>query len=101
MKKKKEIAKIMAEKCGINLGLSEEMITAVFETVGSILDAGEDVYIFGFGIFKHDVHKAKRLRHPKTGEMMTIPEKTVLNFRRSINKKADEEDGDNNEVEDE
>ena len=38
------------------------------------------VYIYGLGKFEHVVHKAKRVRHPSTGEMMTMPERVSIKF---------------------
>ena len=38
------------------------------------------VYIYGLGKFEHVHHKAKRVRHPSTGEIITMPERVSVRF---------------------
>lgn len=89
--KKKEFAKGFAEKHEITQDEARNICYAVFEYLGEMLDRGEDVYIHRLGTFKHEVRKAKNVRHPKTGEMTMIPERTVITFKRTVSKFDEEE----------
>lgn len=87
---RKEFAKKFAERYNTTQMLAFDMCEAVFETLGHLLDVGEDVYIYGFGTFKHEVRKPKVVRHPKSGELMTIPEKHIISFKRATSSKEQE-----------
>lgn len=89
---RKAFARIFADKYDITQDLAKQMCYSVFETLNEQLLQGEDVYIFNFGTFKHKTKKAKTVRHPKTGELMVIPEKTVITFVKSNNKSDDDEE---------
>lgn len=89
---RKEFAKILADKYDIAQALACDMCDAVFNTLSEELDKGEDVYIYNLGTFKQNLKKAKNVRHPITGEMMTIPERKVVSFKRAQNKREQNED---------
>lgn len=80
----KQFSRDYAEKYGLTYKASETLIESVFEYMGSVLfEQGEDIVIRRFGTFKHKKMSPKRVRHPGTGEMMTMPERNVLQFKRS------------------
>lgn len=84
---KKEFAKIVADKFSIAQYEALDTVDAVFETLNEVLDKyDEDVYICGFGTFKHKIRKEKQVRHPGTGEMTFVPERKVVVFERSKSK---------------
>lgn len=59
--------------------LTGEMINLIRETVLT----GEKVAINGLGTFNQAIRQARNGRNPKTGEPLTIPEKTVIRFNAS------------------
>ena len=92
---RKEFVKIVAKKYDTTQDFAKQICAAVFDTLNEQLDNGNDVYIYGFGSFKHETRKGKQLRHPKTGELMLIPEKDVISFKRSVSTvEKDNEDDD-------
>ena len=45
--------------------------------------AGERVILRGFGTFKEVTKKARKAKNPKTGEIVDVPERTVIHFKPS------------------
>lgn len=86
---RKEFARVFARKYDITNDLAKEMCFSVFETLKEQIDNGEDIYIYGFGTLKHKIRKSKILKHPKTGEFITVPEKTIVVFSETNSKKTD------------
>lgn len=87
---KREFVRTFAEKYDVSLDTAKELCTAVFSALKDELDKGEKVQIYNFGVFKSKTYKAKNVRHPKTGEIMTIPERTVITFKQSVSTKDEE-----------
>lgn len=90
--KKKDFAKVLAKKFDIAQDYALDITEAVFETLSETLDSGEDVYFYGFGTFKHETRKSKIVRHPKTGELMEIPSKEIIVFKRTVSNKDNSSD---------
>tara|TARA_B100000886_G_scaffold205546_1_gene141948 strand:+ start:2478 stop:2765 length:288 start_codon:yes stop_codon:yes gene_type:complete len=53
------------------------------EEIKTALKNNERVEIRGWGIFYHKIQKKRNSRNPKTGEIILIPEKKVINFKMS------------------
>lgn len=88
-----DFIKLFATKFEIPQTMAKEMCFAVFETLSEQLDASdENIHIHGLGTFKHEKRKSKVLRHPKTGELMTIPERNIITFKRAETKKSELEE---------
>jgi DNA-binding protein HU-beta len=56
----------------------ERQVKAVFAAIKA---SKERITIKGFGSFETKTRAARKGRNPKTGEELTIPEKTVLTFK--------------------
>jgi DNA-binding protein HU-beta len=71
---------------------ASKAIDAVFSTIESALQKGEDFSLVGFGSFKVIKRKKRKGRNPQTGEEIIIPAKKVVKFipgkklKESINK---------------
>lgn len=87
---RKEFIKIVAKRYDTTQDFAKQICDAVFDTLNVQLNEGKDVYIYGFGTFKHDIRKGKQLRHPKTGELMTIPDKDIVVFKRTSSAGSEE-----------
>lgn len=88
-----DFIKLFAKKFEIPQTMAKEMCFAVFETLSEQLDAtNENIHIYGLGTFKHEKRKSKVLRHPKTGELMTIPERDIITFKRAEIKETEEDE---------
>lgn len=96
-----DFIKLFAKKFEIPQTMAKEMCFAVFETLSEQLDnSNENIHIYGLGTFKHEKRKSKVLRHPKTGELMTIPERDIITFKRAELKAQDESEDEEGEEED-
>jgi len=80
---RKELIKKIAKKYEVSQEFAMQMCDAVFGTINEELNSGQDVYIYGFGHFKHKTFKGKKFRHPKTKELMIGEERTDVVFKRS------------------
>lgn len=60
---------------------AEAALNAVIESIAESLAKGEAVSLVGFGTFNTAKRPPKVGRNPKTGDQMTIPEKTVVKFK--------------------
>lgn len=96
-----DFVKLFAKKFEIPQTMAREMCYAVFETLSEQLDEStENIHIYGLGTFKHEKRKGKVLRHPKTGELMTIPERDIITFKRAEIKPQEEGEDEEEEEED-
>lgn len=59
----------------------EDMLTALQRTVAREVCSGGYVPLPGIGVLEVKERKARQGRHPRTGEMLTIPACTVVRLR--------------------
>lgn len=92
MIKTSDLYRKYAKTYGVSIKYSESIIDSVFDLLAELIyDNKEDVQIRKFGAFKHKKFKAKVVRHPTTGELITTPEHYVVRFIQSEGtKNADE-----------
>ncbi len=58
------------------------LIKLCTQTISEMIIAGNSIELRDFGVFELRVRKAKtKARNPKTGEVVTVPEHTVVAFR--------------------
>ena len=62
---------------------SGEIIKFILSRVTNDLKKGERVYFRDFGSFVKEKRKSKKVRHPKTGKIITIPERITVDFNPS------------------
>lgn len=80
----KEFSRKYAETYGISYKHATTICQTVFELLGeTIYDNKEDVVIYGFGSFRHKKTAPKRVKHPTTGEMITMPARDMIKFNPS------------------
>jgi len=60
-----------------------EIIKFILSGITEDLKKGERAYFRGFGSFDKEKRKSKKVRHPKTGKIITIPERTTVAFNPS------------------
>ncbi|MBN1593036.1 MAG: HU family DNA-binding protein [Candidatus Coatesbacteria bacterium] len=68
---------------GLSLNESHALVDAILDAVQEGLDADGRVKIRGFGTFEVVRREARTSRHPKTGELLQIPESNTVRFRPS------------------
>ena len=70
-----EVAKVLKTKKDAQIAVDK-----VFLTIKNALKKGDVVRLVGFGTFKVDKRKARKGRHPRTGEPIKIKAKKVPKF---------------------
>ena len=65
---------------GVTLTEVEEVINTALDTVVFFLKCDEDVKLTGFGKFERHVQREVSRRNPRTGDMIDVPEKSVVRF---------------------
>jgi nucleoid DNA-binding protein len=69
----KDLAEVIAERCGITVKQKAQEITQeVFDKIIAQLNAGNKVYVSGFGEFSFLDKPARKARNPKTGEQVDV-----------------------------
>jgi integration host factor subunit alpha len=87
---KQEIANAVYSACPrISRRQSKELIDAVLEEIVSVLVAGEDVKLRGFGNFAVCQKRERPGRNPKTGVEAPITARRVVTFKGSETLKAE------------
>ncbi|MFH1691841.1 MAG: HU family DNA-binding protein [Candidatus Omnitrophota bacterium] len=62
---------------------SEEIIKFILSHITEDLKKGNRVYFRGFGSFEKEKRESKKVRHPETGKIITIPKRTTVDFNPS------------------
>ena len=75
-----ELVKEIAGKANISQKVAAEALTATINAIVNAVANGDKVALIGFGTFEARKRAARTGRNPQTGEVMSIPEKTVPAF---------------------
>jgi DNA-binding protein HU-beta len=77
---KDELAKLVAERAGLEAGQAKSALDATIAEITAQLAAGNEVKFTGFGKFSTAARPAREGRNPRTGESMQIAAKTAAKF---------------------
>ena len=66
---------------GLSQGMAEQAVEKILTSITESLARGEDVNIYGFGNFEVRDRKARKGRHPRTGENVMIPDRKEVRFK--------------------
>jgi nucleoid DNA-binding protein len=75
-----ELTRAIAKKFFLTLRESREVIDFIISKIIDSLSQSKRSYFRGFGSFTKKKYKSKKVRHPKTGKLITIPERTTVDF---------------------
>lgn len=79
---KAELIRFVAAESKITQAQAEEVLVVVAKAMTKDLSSGEGRFILpGCGIFKITTRKAYEGIHPKTRELIDVPEKTTVKFK--------------------
>lgn len=78
-----ELTTAIAQRFFLTKTESKEIIKFIFAKISEDLKKGERFYLRGFGSFTKEKRSSRKVRHPKTGEIITIPERTTIDFNPS------------------
>eukprot|EP00493_Phyllostaurus_siculus_P003781 UN03796 len=75
-----ELEDAISSRTGVTTEQARNSLEAMLETIIEAVAEGDKVSLIGFGSFETRIRKARTGRHPKTGEVMRIPEAKVPAF---------------------
>lgn len=75
-----DLTRAIAKRFFLTQTESQEIIELILEEITQSLRVGERAYLRGFGSFTKKTRSAKRVRHPKTGQIITIPKRVTVDF---------------------
>lgn len=78
-----QLAKAVATRFLLPEGQARELLAFALETMAGNLRAGRRVYFRDFGAFVKRIRPDRRVRHPRTGEIILIPGGPAVRFSAS------------------
>ena len=78
---KSELIEKLAEKSGINVIQSEEVVNLIYRKMRDTMVAGGRIEIRGFGSFVVKTYESYQGRNPKTGDKIDVPPKKLPFFK--------------------
>jgi DNA-binding protein HU-beta len=78
---KKELITRISKATGLNLKQSSGALDAVFDSIKVTLKRGKKITVPGFGTFYMAKRKARKGRHPRTGELIKIAASKLPKFK--------------------
>jgi DNA-binding protein HU-beta len=77
---KEELVTAVASKTQLSKKVSEDIISAMVDTITETLEAGDKVTLVGFGTFQVKERAARTGRNPRTGGVLEIPARRTPAF---------------------
>jgi nucleoid DNA-binding protein len=92
---KKEIVKKISEQSGITVLLALEAVQMVFDGITETLVEEGRIELRNFGVFEVKRRRARQARNPRTGETISVPERSVVTFKpgREMEQRLNQSDG--------
>jgi len=78
-----DLANAIAKRFFLTKTESREIIKFILDKITDDLKKGERFYLRGFGSFVKEKRFSKKVRHPKTGKIITIPARITIDFNPS------------------
>jgi integration host factor subunit beta len=78
-----QLAKALADRFRLPEAEAKKLLTFALQEVAGSLKAGRRAYLRGFGAFAKVVRPGRKVRHPRTGEIIWIPPRPDIDFRAS------------------
>jgi len=78
---KKEIAKKISEQFGITVLVALEAVQMVFDGILETLVEEGRIELRNFGVFEVKRRRARKAHNPRTGEIVSVPERSVVTFK--------------------
>ena len=78
-----ELALAISKRFFLTQVESNEIIKFILSRITEDLKKDERVYFRGFGSFDKEQRQSKKVRHPETGKIITIPKRTTVDFNPS------------------
>ncbi len=78
---KKDLAKKIAEKLGVNQLLALEIVQMTFDGITETLVKEGRIELRNFGVFEVKQRRPRSARNPRTGEKVMVPQRLVVTFK--------------------
>lgn len=78
-----ELTNAIAKRFFLTKTESREIIKFILDKITNDLKTGERFYLRGFGSFVKEKRASKKVRHPETGKIITIPARITIDFNPS------------------
>ncbi|MBM4032544.1 MAG: integration host factor subunit beta [Planctomycetes bacterium] len=78
---KKELTNVVADKLKLRQMLVREVVQTFLDACIDELARGKRLEFRDFGVFECVSRAARKARNPKTGEIVEVPPKTVVDFK--------------------
>jgi len=78
-----ELTLAIAKRFFLTQAESQEIIKFIQADITRDLKKGERISLRGFGSFTKEKRSSRKVRHPKTGKIITIPERITVAFNPS------------------
>ena len=78
---KSELVEAVSEKCDISKNQAALVVNCLFDTMLAALERSEGIELRGFGTFTVRKYNAYKGRNPKSGKVVSVPEKRLPFFR--------------------
>jgi nucleoid DNA-binding protein len=78
-----DLTRVIAKRFFLTQVESGEIINFILSKITEDLKKGERTYFRGFGSFIKEKRSSKKVRHPKTGKIVIIPERITVEFNPS------------------
>lgn len=79
----RELTRAIAKEFFLTQTESRRIIKFILAEIAKDLKKNKRVLLYGFGSFAKEKRKARKVRHPGTGKIITIPERTTVDFNPS------------------
>jgi len=77
---RKDLIDKVAEKFGLKKKEAEAVVKFIFQEIAETVKSGERVSIQGFGALELRELKERKIRNPRTGEVIEIPNREKVVF---------------------
>ena len=77
---RKDLIDRVAEKFGLRKKEAEAIVKFVFQEIAETVRKGERVSIQSFGAFELRELKERKIRNPRTGELLEVPRRKKVAF---------------------
>ena len=78
--RKKDIARMVAERLGITIVDDEQVVQGLIDAIIDGLVSDGNVEFRNFGVFNVVQRRARKARNPRTGEEVDVPAKKKVTF---------------------
>ena len=79
----KELTNSLARRFFVTQVESQEIIKFILTEMSGDLKKGDRISLRGFGSFTKEKRSSKKVRHPKTGKIIIVPERITVDFNPS------------------